>query len=98
MARIVKLVDGSMYQGDLDRFGMRTGLYGFWRSNMYISGVVGDIEQTSAEALTHWLEYSGEWWNDKPRGFGILTRCRGDGSREKLFQGDWMNGEYIEPN
>jgi len=92
----MRCFDGSNYTGGIDRFGMRKG-HGVWRSNIYIYGVVGEIETTSAEALLHWMEYSGEWWNDKPRGFGILTQCRGDGSRQKIFQGDWMNGEQIGP-
>jgi hypothetical protein len=94
--RISKNSDGSIYTGDLDRFGKRSGK-GVWRSEIYIYGVVGEIETTSTKALLHWMEYSGEWWNDLPRGFGILTKCRGDGSREKVFQGCWMNGEQIGP-
>lgn len=94
----IRLSDGSVYDGPIDRFGRRSGEHGVWRSSIYIYGVVGEIDTTSADALLHWMEYSGEWWNDLPRGFGILWKCRGDGSREKVFQGCWMNGEQIDPN
>jgi hypothetical protein len=96
MTRNIKLYDGSIYQGTIDRYGKRNG-HGVWRSNVYIYGVVGEIEHTSSDALLHWTEYSGTWWNDLPRGFGILTLCQGDGTRKKLFQGDWINGEQIHP-
>ena len=96
MIRTIKLSNGSTYQGAIDRFGKREG-HGVWRSEIYIYGIVGEIEQTSSEALSHWVEYSGEWLNDQPRGFGILTQCQGDGTRKKIFQGDWINGQKIEP-
>ena len=96
MVRSIKLTDGSSYKGDIDRYGKRQG-HGIWRSSIYIHGVVGEIENTSSEAILHWIEYSGTWWNDLPRGFGILTQCQGDGKRTKIFQGDWINGEQIHP-
>jgi hypothetical protein len=43
------------------------------------------------------MEYSGEWRNNLPNGYGIARKCRGDelGTRVTIYEGEWINGEPV---
>jgi len=84
----MKLIDGSIYKGYLNRFGKRDG-FGTFRNPIYIYGA---IEPDKTSALIQWMEYRGEWCDDEPNGQGILKRYRGDGTSTVLYEGEWMSG------
>jgi hypothetical protein len=86
-----KYADGSTYKGNLDRFGKRTGT-GRFRTPIYIYGAY-DISKAST--LLNWMEYNGEWCNDKPCGWGIVKRHRGDGTTTTTYEGVWANGSPL---
>jgi len=86
----VRYTDGSMYTGQLTRDGKRSGT-GICRYPMIMYGEVTGNPDT----LLHWMEYVGEWENDKPS-IGQLTHVRGDGRRIVKFTGRWKHGEPIE--
>ena len=44
-------------------------------------------------SMLTWMEYKGEWCNDKPCGYGIIKRYRGDGTSKIIYEGEWTNGE-----
>ena len=87
----MKYANGSIYKGHLDRFGKRTGA-GTLRSPICVYGV---YEPTNTSALLNWMEYYGEWQNDKPSGWGIAKRYRGDGTTTTIYDGEWANGVPI---
>ena len=87
----LKYDDGSFYKGHLDRFGKRIGS-GTLRTPIYIYGVVTPSCPTS---ILNWMEYKGEWQNDKPAGFGTARRYRGDGTSTILYKGVWANGDPV---
>ena len=87
-----KMSDGSFYEGFLDRFGRRSGA-GVWRSPMTIFGV---YDPQNIKSMFHWTEYEGEWLNDLPNGFGYMKKCRGDGTKEIVYEGEWVNGNQQE--
>jgi len=84
-----KYADGSNYKGYVDRFGKRTGT-GILRTPVC---VYGEYEPTNPSAILNWMEYKGGWRNDKPYGWGILLRCRGDGTSTTSYKGIWVDGE-----
>ena len=88
----VKCSDGSIYKGHLDRNGQRTG-FGTLRYPIMLYGAV-DPENMSS--LIHWMEYKGTWQDDEASGYGILTRFRGDGTSNVIFEGEWRNGDRVE--
>ena len=90
-AKNVKLADGSIYTGNLDRFGKRTG-EGTFRHPIYIYGVLDSAKTT---ALIQWMEYRGEWFNDMPGGYGVVKKYRGDGTNQTIYAGAWVNGQPI---
>jgi hypothetical protein len=85
--------DGSMYVGQLDRCGKRVG-YGTMRNPIYMYGV---YDPNNSGAIANWMEYSGEWRNNLPNGYGIARKCRGDelGTRVTIYEGEWINGEPV---
>ena len=89
MTRIVKSADGSIYKGELDRYGKRTG-FGTLKAPMMVYGV---YDPANPSRLLHWMEYSGEWHEDEANGHGILRRYRGDGTNKVEHEGLWKNGE-----
>jgi hypothetical protein len=88
----VKCSDGSIYKGHLDRNGKRTG-FGTLRYPIMLYGAV-DPENMSS--LIHWMEYKGTWQDDEASGYGILTKFRGDGTSNVIFEGEWRNGDRVE--
>ena len=84
--------DGSVYKGNLDRFGKRTG-FGTFRAP--ISVEQSDNPFSNYSSLITWMEYKGEWNNDKPSGYGIVKRYRGDGTSTIIYDGVWANGEPL---
>jgi hypothetical protein len=84
----MKLADGSIYTGYLDRFGKRTET-GTLRTPIYLYGA---IEDENTASIVNWMEYRGEWHNDKPNGQGIVRRYRGNGTSIILYNGIWANG------
>jgi hypothetical protein len=84
----MKLADGSIYTGYLDRFGKRTET-GTLRTPIYFYGA---IEDENTASIVNWMEYRGEWHNDKPNGQGIARRYRGNGTSIILYNGIWANG------
>jgi hypothetical protein len=85
--------DGSIYKGTIDKaFGNRTG-FGVLRSPITMFGA---YDSQNPDTLLHWTEYAGQWLNDKEHGFGIMRRCRGDGTTSIIFEGMWENGEPLE--
>jgi hypothetical protein len=87
-----KMSDGSFYEGFLDRFGRRSGA-GVWRSPMTIFGV---YDPQNIKSMFHWTEYEGVWKNDLPNGYGVLRSCCGDGTKEIVYEGEWVNGNQQE--
>jgi hypothetical protein len=88
-----KYDDGSIYKGTIDKaFGNRTG-FGVLRSPITMFGA---YDSQNPNTLLHWTEYAGQWLNDKEHGFGIMRRCRGDGTTSIIFEGMWENGEPLE--
>ena len=81
--------NGDSYIGEMKN-GQRCGV-GIFKSATYIHGVAG--ENPTAEQLTHWTEYSGDWENDKPNGWGTIKIMRGDGKITWQFEGSWINGQ-----
>lgn len=88
----VKCSDGSIYKGHLDRNGKRTG-FGTLRYPIMLYGAVDPADMTK---LIHWMEYKGTWQDDEASGYGILTRFRGDGTSNVIFEGEWRNGDRVE--
>ncbi len=80
--------NGGSYSGELKQ-GLRHGS-GTFKTATYIHGVVG--ENPTAEELIHWTEYTGNWLNDKPHGWGAVKLMRGDGKTIWECEGDWNNG------
>jgi hypothetical protein len=91
-AKHVKYTDGSIYRGNLDRYGNRTG-FGILRSPITVFGV---YDSRNTNTLLHWTEATGQWLNDKAHGFGITLIHRGDGTKSTIFEGVWQNGEPLE--
>jgi len=91
MTTIVKSSDGSIYKGELDRFGKRTG-FGTLRTPILIYGV---YDPANTPRLLHWLEYKGEWREDEANGHGILRRYRGDGTNIVEHEGEWKFGKPV---
>lgn len=87
-----KYADGSSYTGNLDRFGKRTGR-GTFRSPIYFYGSFDVLNKDSAATIVNWMEYYGEWRNDKPNGWGIVKSYRGNGLSTTKYEGIWANGE-----
>jgi hypothetical protein len=87
----VRSSDGSIYKGQLDRFGVRTG-YGKVKTPIMIYGV---YDQANTSRLMHWLEYEGEWRENEANGHGILRRHRGDGTSKIEYEGMWKNGQPV---
>jgi hypothetical protein len=83
-----KYADGSIYTGQLDRFGNRVGM-GTLRTPIYFYGA---IEDENTASIVNWMEYKGEWADDKPSGEGAARRYRGDGTYTVLYNGIWANG------
>lgn len=84
----MKYADGSNYTGQLDRFGNRTGS-GTLRTPIYFYGA---IEDENTASIVNWMEYKGEWADDKPSGEGVVRRYRGDGTYTILYNGIWAHG------
>jgi hypothetical protein len=84
----MKYADGSIYTGQLDRFGKRTGS-GTLRAPIYFYGA---IEDENTASIVNWMEYKGEWADDKPSGSGVARRYRGDGTYTVLYNGIWDHG------
>lgn len=91
MTTIVKSSDGSIYKGELDRYGKRTG-FGTFRTPIMVYGV---YDPANTPRLLHWLEYQGEWRDDEANGHGILRRYRGDGTNFVEHEGEWKFGEPV---
>jgi len=83
-----RLSDGSYYRGDLDRFGKRSGK-GIWRGPMTMFGA---YDPKNIKSMFHWTEYEGEWCNDLPNGQGTTRNCCGDGKKEVIYEGLWIDG------
>ena len=90
-AKNVKLTDGSIYTGNLDRYGKRAGS-GTLRTPIYVYGVIG---RANTSSILTWMEYKGEWLNDTPNGWGIARKFRGDGTSTTIYKGIWQNGQPI---
>ena len=84
----MKYADGSIYTGQLDRFGNRVGS-GTLRAPIYFYGA---IEDENTASIVNWMEYKGEWADDKPSGEGVARRYRGDGTYTILYNGIWAKG------
>ena len=89
-----KYADGSSYTGNLDRFGKRTGR-GTFRTPIYFYGSFDVVNKASAATIVNWMEYYGEWRNDKPNGWGIVKSYRGNGLSTTKYEGIWANGEPV---
>ena len=89
-----KYSDGSSYTGNLDRFGKRTGR-GTFRSPIYFYGSFDIDNKASAATIVNWMEYYGEWCDDKPNGWGIVKSRRGNGLSTTKYEGIWANGELV---
>ena len=89
-----KYANGSNYTGNLDRFGKRTGR-GTFRSPIYFYGSFDVDNKASAAMIVNWMEYYGEWRDDKPNGWGIVKRYRGNGLTTTKYEGIWANGEPV---
>ena len=77
----LKYSDGSNYKGLIDRYGKRSG-YGRHRYP-----VIGKNET--------WMEYYGQWRNDKPNGKGQVKIFHGNLLSSVVYEGDWINGEPV---
>jgi hypothetical protein len=86
-----KYANGSNYTGQLDRFGNRVGM-GTLRTPIYFYGAI-DAENTAS--IVNWMEYKGEWADDKPNGSGVARRYRGDGTSTILYNGIWAKGDPV---
>lgn len=84
--------DGSVYKGDIDRFGKRSG-FGTYRAPIVFKKF--EDSTTTLSSMLTWMEYKGEWCNDKPCGYGIIKRYRGDGTSKIIYEGEWINGEPV---
>ena len=90
---LTKYTDGSTYTGYLDRYGKRTGA-GTFRVAIY------STLSSAAYPIATWMEYKGEWLNDKPHGMGVARRYRGGTESfcvsTLIYNGVWANGEPVE--
>lgn len=90
---LTKYTDGSTYTGYLDRYGKRTGA-GTFRVAIY------STISSAAYPIATWMEYKGEWLNDKPHGMGVARRYRGGTESfcvsTLIYNGVWANGEPVE--
>ena len=91
MTKIVKSSDSSVYKGELDQFGKRTG-FGTLRTPVM---VYNPNDSSEVPTLTQWLEYQGEWSDDEANGKGIMRRYRGDGTSVVIYEGEWSSGEPV---
>ena len=87
----MKYADGSIYTGQIDRFGNRVGS-GTLRAPIYFYGA---IEDENTASIVNWMEYVGEWRENKPCGLGMAKRYRGDMLAKIVYQGEWANGEPV---
>ena len=91
MTTIVKSADGSIYKGELDRYGKRSG-FGTLKAPIVVYGV---YDSTNPHRVLHWMEYTGEWDEDEANGHGILRRYRGDGTNRVEYEGMWKKGQPV---
>ena len=89
---VVKYIDGSIYKGNVARNGERVG-FGTLRTPIYLYGVLDSKNPSSS--IVNWMEYVGEWRDNKPCGLGMAKRYRGDTLATILYQGEWANGEPV---
>ena len=89
---VVKYADGSIYKGNVARNGERVG-FGTLRTPIYLYGVLDS--KNTASSIVNWMEYVGEWRDNKPCGLGMAKRYRGDTLATILYQGEWANGEPV---
>ena len=91
-AKNVKHDDGSIYTGYLDRYGKRTGT-GTFRTP------INSGHESTTYPIATWMEYKGEWRNDKPHGMGLARRSRGGTESfcvsTLIYKGIWANGEPV---
>ena len=89
---VVKYADGSIYKGNVARNGERVG-FGTLRTPIYLYGVLDSKNPSSS--IVNWMEYVGEWRENKPCGLGMAKRYRGDMLAKIVYQGEWANGEPV---
>jgi hypothetical protein len=89
---VVKYADGSIYKGNVARNGERVG-FGTLRTPIYLYGVLDSKNPSSS--IVNWMEYVGEWRDNKPCGLGMAKRYRGDMLAKIVYQGEWANGEPV---
>ncbi len=87
--------DKSFYKGNLDRAGLRSGSGVFCTSPSFYGEFDAVVDTEAYNSLIRWTEYEGNWLNDKPHGFGILRKVRGNGFVQELFVGHWRNGNQL---
>lgn len=79
--------DGSMYEGCVNELGEKHGA-GLFKTEIYISGVVGDDNSH----LAKWTEYEGEWCNGLLHGHGVMRNMCDKGVINIAHDGMWDNG------
>jgi hypothetical protein len=79
--------DGSMYEGCVNEFGEKHGA-GIFKTEIYISGVVGDENSH----LAKWTEFEGEWCNGLLHGQGVMREMSDKGVIRIAHDGMWDNG------
>ena len=83
----MRYANGSIYKGSLDRYGNRTG-FGILRTCC-------DDFGTDSGGGGICMEYNGDWCNDKPNGWGVVKRYRGDATTTTIYEGVWNHGEPV---
>jgi len=82
----MRYANGSIYKGSLDRYGNRTG-FGILRT------CCDDFGTESSGGIC--MEYNGDWCNDKPDGWGVVKRYRGDATPTTIYEGVWNHGKPV---
>ena len=85
--------NGSCYIGEVSRDGLKHGKGQLTTAATVVNDRDERVTMTEFNAGTaKWIEYEGEWVNDKMHGPGIMREMRGDGSSIIAYDGVWRNG------
>jgi hypothetical protein len=82
--------DGSMYEGLVNECGEKHG-QGTFKTEIYISGIVGDENSH----LAKWTEMSGEWCNGLLHGQAVMREMSDKGVVRVVHDGMWDTGVAV---
>jgi hypothetical protein len=88
--------NGSCYLGEVSPDGLKHGKGQLSTRAIVVNTRGVTVAMSEANAWSaKWIEYEGQWVNDKMHGPGIMREMRGDGSSVIIYDGAWDNGERV---